>query len=202
MKLHVVVSSTRPGRIGPQIADWFAGQVDPASAQSGFDVEIIDLADVGLPMLDEPNHPADQDYLHEHTRNWSASVASADAFVFVMAEYNTGFTAPLKNALDYLYSEWHYKPVGFVSYGMTSSGMRAVEMVKPVVVSLKMVPVQDAVTIALRAKLDADGVLHPDERMTEAANDLVTELRVLAEMLAPIREGAAVREAELIQVGS
>jgi len=122
MKLHVVVSSTRPGRVGPLIADWFAGQVDPDSDKGGFDVEIIDLARVGLPMLDEPNHPAEQQYVHEHTRNWSASVAAADAFVFVMAEYNTGFTAPLKNALDYLYSEWHHKPVGFVSYGMTSAG--------------------------------------------------------------------------------
>lgn len=201
MKLHVVVSSTRPGRVGPLIADWFAGQVDPDSDKGGFDVEIIDLARVGLPMLDEPNHPAEQQYVHEHTRNWSASVAAADAFVFVMAEYNTGFTAPLKNALDHLYSEWHYKPVGFVSYGMTSGGMRAVEMVKPIVTSLKMVPVQDAVTIPLRSKVDAEGVLHPDERMTEAAHDLLTELRVLADALAPVRESVA-READLLAMAS
>lgn len=200
MKLHVVVSSTRPGRVGPVIADWFAGLVYP-DPRRGFDVEIIDLAQLALPMLDEPNHPAEQRYLHEHTRNWSASVAAADAFVFVIAEYNTGFAAPLKNALDYLYSEWHYKPVGFVSYGMTSGGMRAVEMVKPVVVSLKMVPVQDAVTIPLRSKVDADGVLHPDERMAEAARDLVTELRVLADALAPVRDSVA-RAADLVPVAS
>ena len=200
MKLHVVVSSTRPGRVGPLIADWFAGLVDP-DPERGFDVEIIDLAQVALPMLDEPNHPAGQLYVHEHTRNWSASVAAADAFVFVMAEYNTGFTAPLKNALDYLYSEWHHKPVGFVSYGMTSGGMRAVEMVKPVAVALKMVPVQDAVTIPLRSMVDVDGVLHPDDRMAEAAHDLLTELRVLADALAPVRASVA-READLLAMAS
>ncbi len=201
MKLHIIVSSTRPGRVGPLIADWFAGQVGQDPGESGFEVEIIDLARVGLPMLDEPNHPAEQRYVHEHTRAWSASVASADAFVFVMAEYNVGFTAALKNALDYLYSEWHYKPVGFVSYGMTSAGLRAVEMIKPVLVSLKMVPVQDAVSIPLRARIDSAGQLDPDERMTEAAHDLLTELRLLGDALAPVRENLA-READLVAVAS
>jgi len=184
MKLNVVIASTRPGRVGPVVASWFVDQVSP---DLGFDIEVVDLAEMGLPFLDEPHHPSEQRYLHEHTRTWSASVAGADAFVLVMPEYNVGFTAPLKNALDFLYVEWNHKPVGFVSYGMTSAGLRAVEMLKPVLVSLKMVPVHRAVSIPLRSRLGADGVLHPDLVMEEAAHELLAELRLLADALAPLR---------------
>jgi NAD(P)H-dependent FMN reductase len=191
MKLHIIVASTRPGRVGPTIGAWFASQVP---SDSGFDVEVVDLAEVALPMLDEPHHPSEARYLHEHTRRWSAKVNAADAFVLVMPEYNVGFTAPLKNALDYLYSEWNHKPVGFVSYGMTSAGLRAVEMLKPVLTSLKMIPVHDAVSIPLRSRLDAEGVLHPDEIMTQAAQRLLTELRLLTMATTPLREAARVDE--------
>lgn len=185
MKLNVITASTRPGRVGPIIAAWFVDQISP---ELGFEVEAVDLADLALPMLDEPNHPSEHIYLHEHTRRWSESVEAADAFVLVMPEYNVGFNAPLKNALDYLYTEWNHKPVGFVSYGMTSAGLRAVEMLKPVLVSLKMIPVHDAVSVPLRLRVDEDGVLHPDAVMTDAAHGMLAELRVLAEALAPLRE--------------
>jgi NAD(P)H-dependent FMN reductase len=184
-RLQVIVTSTRPGRVGPTIADWFIAQV---RTELGFDVELVDLAEVHLPLLDEPHHPSEGRYLHEYTRRWSARVDAADAFVLVMAEYNVGFTAPLKNALDHLYAEWHYKPVGFVSYGMTSAGLRAVEMVKPVLTSLKMVPVHEAVSIPLRLRLDAEGELHPDDVMRDAAQRLLTELRLMTDVLAPLRE--------------
>jgi len=198
LKLHVVIASTRPGRVGKTIADWFTNQIP---VDLCFDVEVVDLAEIGLPLLDEPHHPAEHMYVHEHTRRWSASVAAADAFVLVMPEYNVGFTAPLKNALDYLYTEWNSKPVGFVSYGMTSAGLRAVEMIKPVLISLQMVPVHDAVSIPLRLRLDADGVLHPDQVMNEAALDLLTQLRSLADALAPLRE-TRVAQDDLATVGS
>lgn len=184
-RLQVIVASTRPGRVGPTVADWFVAQIPD---DLGFHVEVVDLAEVGLPLLDEPHHPSERLYVHEHSRRWSATVDTADAFVLVMPEYNVGFTAPLKNALDYLYFEWHHKPVGFVSYGMTSAGLRAVEMIKPVLTSLKMVPVHEAVSVPLRSRLDSQGVLHPDEAMTAAAGRLLTELRVLADALAPLRE--------------
>ena len=195
MQLNVIIASTRPGRVGPTIAEWFVNQIPP---ELGFDVEVVDLADVGLPMLDEPNHPSERTYLHDHTRRWSASVDAADAFVLVMPEYNVGFTAPLKNALDYLYAEWQRKPVGFVSYGMTSAGLRAVEMIKPVLISLNMIPVHDAVSIPLRLRLDAAGELHPDVVMTEAAGRMLTELHRLAAALAPLREAKALEDLEVM----
>lgn len=183
-RLHIIIASTRPGRVGTTVAAWFAAQVP---ADLGFEVEVVDLADFNLPLLDEPEHPAARAYVHDHTRRWSASVDAADAFVLVMPEYNAGFSAPLKNALDYLYSEWHHKPVGFVSYGMTSMGMRAVEMIKPVLTSLRMMPVSEAVSIPLRSRLNEDGELVPDEVMDAAARRLLSELLAMTDTLISAR---------------
>ena len=94
----------------------------PAVAHDGFQPELVDLAEVALPFMDEPNHPRLRTYIHQHTKDWSAKIEAGDAFVFVMPEYNHGMTAPLKNALDYLQHEWQYKPLGFVSYGGVAAG--------------------------------------------------------------------------------
>ncbi len=128
--------------------------------------------------------------MHEHTRRWSETIDAADAFVFVMPEYNRGYNAPLKNALDFLYSEWNHKPVGFVSYGMSSGGLRAADMIKPVVVALKMVPIAEFVHIYLRQALDERGVFVPAESMTDAAMELLDELSLLTTALAEIRPKA------------
>lgn len=181
-RLLVVIASTRPGRVGPRIANWFA-----ACAAGTFDVKIADLAELDLPLLDEPEYATTGVYVHEHTRRWSGIVAAADAIVFVMPEYNGGFTAPLKNALDYLYDEWRDKPVGFVGYGMSSGGMRAVHMVKPVLLALGMLPVSSAVTIRLREALDTNGQLVVSPALVEAAGELVTELARMTPALAGLR---------------
>jgi NAD(P)H-dependent FMN reductase len=104
--------------------------------------------------MDEPHHPKVRRYTHEHTKRWSETVERADAFVFVMPEYNHTFTAPLKNALDYLVHEWAFKPVGFVSCGGLSAGLRAVQSLKPAVTALNMHPLRDGVGSALRRPID------------------------------------------------
>jgi NAD(P)H-dependent FMN reductase len=142
LKLAIVVASTRSGRIGPAIADWF---LDIARRETDCDTELLDLKDQGLPIYDEPHHPATGRYEHDHTRRWSARVGAADAFVLVMPEYNAGPPPPLLNALNFLYREWTYKPVAFVSYGGVSGGLRAVQAVKPVLTALRVVPVVDGV---------------------------------------------------------
>ncbi len=114
MRLNVLACSTRPSRRGPALARWLA---DAARGSALFDVELVDLADFGLPVFDEPEHPKLQKYHHDHTKRWAASVASAHAFVFVTPEYNYAPPPSLVNALDYLVVEWAYKPVGFFSYG-------------------------------------------------------------------------------------
>src|SRR5690242_19682950 len=117
--LSVLITSTRPGRVGLPVARWFIAR---AEAHGGFTVRVDDLAEIRLPFLDEPRHPRLRQYEHQHTRDWSARVDAADAFAIVTPEYNSGLPATLKNALDFLNQEWRYKPVGFVSYGGVSAG--------------------------------------------------------------------------------
>jgi NAD(P)H-dependent FMN reductase len=183
-KLNVIVASTRPGRVGYPVAQWFT---ELARAHGGFEVELVDLAEVGLPLLDEPNHPRLGRYVHQHTKDWSASVSGADAFVFVTPEYNFGMPASLKNAIDYLHHEWQYKPVGFVSYGGVSAGTRAVQMTKQVVTTLKMTPVSEAVAIPFVTQFLDDGTVRANEAMEGAAKAMLDELLRYTNALAPLR---------------
>ena len=126
--------------------------------------------------MNEAKHPMLGDYALEHTKAWSAQVAAADAFVFVMPEYNHSFTAPLKNAIDYLHAEWKYKPVGVVSYGGIAAGIRAVQALKPVVSVLKAVPITEAVNIPFVKQFMQDGAFEPNEVLEKAAPVMLDEL--------------------------
>jgi NAD(P)H-dependent FMN reductase len=187
--LQIVIASTRPGRVGLPIAQWFSQR---AVAHGAFDVEVVDLAERKLPFMDEPNHPRLRRYPHQHTKEWGATVDAADAFVFVMPEYNYGFNAPLKNAIDYLHYEWQYKPVGFVGYGGVAAGTRAVQMIKQVVTALKMVPLTEAVLIPFVSQfIDEDGQVQANEVVETAATVMLDELQRWVAALRPLREGVA-----------
>jgi NAD(P)H-dependent FMN reductase len=183
--LLVIIGSTRPGRVGPAVADWI---IERAKARGEFEVRVADLAEQNLPIFDEPRHPRFGEYEHQHTKDWSAVVASADAFVFVIPEYNYGFNAATKNAIDYLSKEWGNKPAGIVSYGGIAAGTRATQMLKQVLTALRIMPVMDAVNIAFVAKhLDEDGRLKPDEAMELAATAMLDEVTRWAEALRVLR---------------
>ncbi|WP_354698969.1 hypothetical protein DSM112329_04668 [Paraconexibacter sp. AEG42_29] len=171
--LSIIIGSTRPGRAGLPIATWFA---ERARSHGGFDVAVADLAKIDLPMMDEPKHPRLGEYAHQHTKDWSAQVAAADAFVFVTPEYNYGYTAPLKNAIDYLHAEWKHKPVGFVSYGGVAAGTRAVQQLKQVVTTLSMLPLFEAVSIPFHPQFIEDGVVQANDVMQDAATAMLDEL--------------------------
>jgi NAD(P)H-dependent FMN reductase len=184
--LQIIIASTRPGRVGLPVAQWFE---QAAIAHGGFEVEVVDLAEVALPFFDEPNHPRLRKYEHQHTKEWSAIVDRADAFVFVTPEYNYGFNAVLKNAIDFLHQEWHHKAVGFVSYGGVAAGTRAVQMLKQVVTTLKMVPVTASVNIPFVAQfLDDENRLQPNDVMTAAASAMLDELLPMATALQGLRQ--------------
>ncbi|WP_106586180.1 NADPH-dependent FMN reductase [Murinocardiopsis flavida] len=185
-KLEIIIASTRPGRVGPQVGRWIE---DAAGAHGGFsEVEMVDLAEVDLPFMNEPHHPRLGQYTHDHTRRWSEKVAEADAFAFVMPEYNYGYNAELKNAIDYLHHEWKYKPVGLVSYGGVAAGTRAAQMIKQVVTTLKMTPVFEAVSIPFVSQfLAEDGTLTPNEEMQTAAKAMLEELARTESALRPLR---------------
>jgi NAD(P)H-dependent FMN reductase len=172
-KLHVVVASTRPGRAGLPIAQWF---LERARAHGKFEVELVDLKEVALPPLDEPKHPRLKQYEHEHTKRWSAKVAEADAFAFVTPEYNFSAPPALINAFDYVYEEWHYKPAGFVSYGGVSGGLRSVQVLKLSTTALKMMPLPEAVTIPWVSQAIKDGRFAGGEAFDKAASVLLDEL--------------------------
>lgn len=184
-KLQVIICSTRPGRVGPSVGTWFA---DYARRHGGFEVERVDLADFQLPMYDEPVHPRMQQYEHEHTRRWSRSVASADAYVFVMPEYNYMPPPSLVNALDYVSREWGYKPCGFVGYGGVSGGLRAVQIARLHVTTMRMMPMVETVAIPMVASLlGDDGVFGSNELIDASAQSMLDELQRWSAALAPMR---------------
>ena len=187
-KLLVIVASTRPGRVGRPVGDWF---LRIARQHGGFEVSEADLATLALPMLDEPNHPRFQNYTHEHTRQWSAMVAAADAIVWITPEYNHSFPASLKNAIDYLNVEWRHKALGLVSYGGIAAGTRAAQALKPVAAGLGLVVTNSAVQIAFVGKMIKDGVFVEDEGVDAAANAMLDEMLHLETGLSVIRGSAA-----------
>ncbi|HUR07129.1 MAG TPA: NAD(P)H-dependent oxidoreductase [Nonomuraea sp.] len=186
--LQVIIASTRPGRAGRAIGEWF---YERAVAGGDFDVELVDLAEIGLPFMDEPNHPRLKQYENAHTKEWSAIVERGDAYVFVTPEYNHSFNAVLKNALDYLHQEWQHKAVGFVSYGGLSGGTRAVNSLRQVVSSLKMIPVVEAVNLAFYPQFVEDGTVKPNDVLIGAADAMLAELAKLTGALRPMRLSAA-----------
>ena len=96
-RIGIVTASTRPRRIGHHVAAWVRDL-----APQGVELVDVDLRELDLPLLDEPEMPSDGHYVHEHTRRWAAIVEDLDAVVLVMPEYNRGYNAALKNAIDYL----------------------------------------------------------------------------------------------------
>jgi NAD(P)H-dependent FMN reductase len=183
--LLIVIGSTRPGRVGLPVAEWFR---ERALAHGGFEVQVADLAEIDLPFMDEPNHPRLRQYQHAHTKAWSARVEAADAFVFVSPEYNHGYPAPLKNAIDYLVQEWQHKPVGLVTYGGVSGGTRAAQLLKPVLAALSMVPLVEAVTIPFVSQfLDEAGKVSPGEAMQTSAIAMLNALQRWETALKPLR---------------
>lgn len=185
LKLHIIICSTRPGRVGPAVARWFHGF---ARQHGGFDAKLVDLADFNLPVYDEPLHPRMQQYEHEHTKRWSESVAAADAYVFVTPEYNYSPPPSLVNALDFVYREWNYKPCGFVSYGGVSGGLRAAQMEKLHVTTLKMMPMVEGVAIPMVARhVSEAGLFSSNELIDASALSLLDELLRWAEALKPMR---------------
>lgn len=185
--LQIIIASTRPGRVGPAIASWF---YDRALKAGSFEVELIDLAEVNLPLFDEPRHPRFGDYVHQHTKDWSATIRRGDAYVFVLPEYNYGFNAAIKNAIDYLNAEWQYKPLGFVSYGGVAAGTRAVQMLKQVVTAVKMVPMTEAVHIPfVQQFLDDQREFQPNELLEDSATALLAELARWTSAVGQLRQG-------------
>jgi NAD(P)H-dependent FMN reductase len=185
MKLMIIVGSVRPGRVGLPIAEWVREQ---AEKHGGFEIDFVDLAELALPLMDEPAHPRLRQYTKPHTFAWSERVEDADGFIFVTPEYNYSFSPALKNALDYLNKEWWRKPVAFVSYGGASSGTRGMAALLPVLTALGMVRVGANPELSFGILRVKDGAFHPEQKETALLAKSLDELVELGQGLKALRE--------------
>ncbi len=172
--LKIISSTVRPGRKGPIVANWIT---ELAKNHGSFHVELLDLGEINLPMMNEPNHPRLKKYEHEHTKRWSAKIDEADMFIFVTAEYDYNYPAPLRNALEYLVQEWQFKAAGIVSYGGVSAGTRASNSLKADLSTFKMVPIVESVNFPFFEKnINDEDVLEVNEISQKAATAMLNQL--------------------------
>jgi NAD(P)H-dependent FMN reductase len=162
IRLQIILGSTREGRFGETVARWFHGI---AAERQDIAVELIDLRDWPLPFFNEARPPA-SGHQAAQAQAWGDKVARADGYVIVTPEYNHGYPAVLKNALDHIYGEWNNKPVAFVGYGGPAGGSRAVQQLRQVVVELQMVPIRQEIVLPFARRL-----FEGDGRITEASYD-------------------------------
>lgn len=190
----VILGSTRQGRHGDSVADWLMGRLQ---ARPDATCELVDLRDLALPFFDAAVPPA-YGAVAPEARDWSDRVAAADGFIFVMPEYNHGYPAPLKNAIDHLFGEWAHKPAAIVSYGASGGGYRGAEQLRQVLIELKVVPIREQVGIpAIWGAFDEAGV--PRHAGLDSALDtMAAELLWWATALIPARD----RDREAVAVGA
>ncbi|MBV7408022.1 NADPH-dependent FMN reductase [Maritimibacter sp. DP1N21-5] len=173
LKIKIITASTRPGRIGPVVTDWIAGV---ARERAAFDIDVVDLAELDLPLMNEPKHPSMQDYQHEHTKRWAAIADEADGFIFVTPEYDFFPPASVVNALQYLLLEWSKKPAAVVSYGGVSGGLRSMQVLRGLMGNLNMVALSKSIPVPFVHRMVKDGVLEPNEAMIDGAKLMLDEL--------------------------
>lgn len=144
LRIQIILGSTRDGRNGESVARMVH---QFAQAHKGWRVELLDLKEWNIPLLHDATTPSEGIYNDPIVKKWAEKIAQADAYIIVTPEYNHGYSAVLKNALDVIYKEWHHKPIGFISYGGSAGGARAVEQLRQVAVELQMAPIRESVAI-------------------------------------------------------
>lgn len=185
-KVLIIIGSVRPKRVGLQIGEWMAGALGDVP---GIDFELLDLRDWSLPMDDEPNQPKRMDgpqYDQDHTLAFSQKVHGADGFVLITPQYNWGYPAALKNALDHLYYEWTGKPVTVVSYG-ARGGAKAADQLREVIKGLGMeaVGVFPAISIKDMDKDDDLLIKDPPAAFAPYKDAVLDSVFALARALGP-----------------
>ena len=173
LRVAIILGSTRPGRNGEAIAKWV---YDIAKKRTDAEFEYVDIKDYNLPLLDEPISPSLGKYSKEHTKAWSTKIDSFDAFVIVTPEYNHGIPGALKNAIDFLYKEWNNKVAGFVSYGGSALGTRAVEQLRLVMAELQVATVRNQVQFSLFTDFENFSIFKPAQYQEKSVNAMLDQV--------------------------
>ncbi len=172
-KIGVIVASTRPTRNGKQIADWVKLSTDQDEKA---EYTYLDLAEINLPFLNEPETPSAGHYTMESTKAWAAQVAAQDGFLIITPEYNHGYPASLKNAIDTVYAEWAKKPVAYVGYGVMGAA-RSIEQLNNVLLQIHMHPIVSASTnILIFDHLNENGQFVPAEKHQKSLEYTLSQL--------------------------
>ncbi|MEU1301420.1 NADPH-dependent FMN reductase [Streptomyces shenzhenensis] len=182
LRIAVILGSTRPGRNGKAVADWVIEQAAGRDAS----YELVDLADYSLPLLDEAIPPSAGQYQGEHTKEWAQTIAQYDGFVFVTPEYNHSTSGALKNALDYVYTEWNDKAAAFVGYGGLG-GARAVEHLRGIASELQLAHVRQQLGFSLITDFENFSTFTPGDHHAPLAATLFDQLERWAAALKPLR---------------
>ncbi|UXM96125.1 NAD(P)H-dependent oxidoreductase [Bartonella sp. HY329] len=183
--LQIIITTTRPGRKGPALAQWL---LQHAHADSRFDVELVDIAALNLPLFDEPNHPRLGQYTKNHTKYWSNIAARGDAYIFVIPEYDHLPPSSFINAITYLCNEWAYKSVAFLSYGGVSGGTRAAEAARQMLTAVRMYPILDTIAVPnYYENLGDDGSFTGNNLIEKSVKSVLDELHKVEQGLKIIR---------------
>ncbi len=182
LRIAIIVGSTRPGRNGKAVADWILEQAAGREAT----YELVDLADHPLPLLDEAIPASMHMYQNEHTKKWAETIAQYDGYVFVTPEYNHSTSGALKNAIDYIYSEWNDKAAAFVGYGSVG-GARSVEHLRAIADELQLASVRAQVNFSLITEFENFSVFKPADYQIPAAEAMFDQLERWAGALKPLR---------------
>jgi len=184
LNIGIIIGSTRPDRVGPSVAKWVH---DIAQKRKDAAFELVDLNDFNLPLLDEPVPASQGQYSKEHTKRWSAKIASFDGYVFVTPEYNHGPSGVLKNAIDFLWAEWVDKAAGFVSYG-SSGGIRAVEQLRQIMAEVQVATVRVQVALSLYTDFENYKVFKPASHHQQKLGQLFDQVIAWSGALKTLRE--------------
>jgi len=184
LRIAIIIGSTRPGRKAEAVAKWV---YEIAQKRSDVEFELVDIKDFNLPLLDEPLSPIMGKYSHQHTKDWSAKIASFDAYVFVTPEYNHATSGALKNAIDFLYHEWVNKAAGFVGYG-GAGGARAVEQLRLVMAEVQIATVRNQVLLSMFTDFENFSVFKPAPQQEKSVNAMLDQVIAWGSALKTLRE--------------
>ena len=185
LRIGIIIGSTRPGRVGDQVARWVK---EHAERLGEAQYEIVDLAEVGLPLLDEAVPASAGRYEHDHTRAWAEKIDGFDGFVFVTSEYNHAPSPSLLNAISFIYREWNDKAAAIVSYGALSSGVRAADKLRSTLGELQIADVRTQLAFSFFHDFENFSVFTPGEQHLANLQALVGQLESWATAMRGVRE--------------